>query len=344
MPSAAEEEAMKKLCDMLGYNMKYFSSATTDVTVSYIGAADLPAEGLEIPAYTVIKDADDSISYFTLKSVIMDNTVNKTVVIPCMEGSTELCGDDTNNVITIDQLDDYHRYYLPEAQIAENGIFINNIDNATTSALWEKVDNLNTQPAGKHCFKFGFDSQLQMPYVQFPEDISSIIEDGLIIRYTRTNGVNGNISYNVLNTISIEVESSEDDESSTSIQSEDFVCKNQAAAMNGCNKETITGAYNNFKKTIGTFDTLITCRDYMNKIYQMTSSTTDTTPLVSNIIVSDIRDDINRAIQLCSFNDYGICYLDKAVTTTVTRTVTDKMTQLLVQLLMKKHQESLTLI
>jgi hypothetical protein len=82
--------------------------------------------------------------------------------------------------------------------------------------------------------------------------------------------------------------------------------------MNGADPESLNAAYNNYKKTIGTFDTLVTCRDYMNKIYQMTESSTNTTPLVSNVIVSDIRDDINGATQLCSFNDYGICYTNKS--------------------------------
>jgi hypothetical protein len=48
----------------------------------------------------------------------------------------------------------------------------------------------------------------------------------------------------------------------------------------------------------------------MNKIYQLTESDIDTTPLVSNVIVSDIRDDINRSTPICTFNEYGICYKD----------------------------------
>jgi hypothetical protein len=81
--------------------------------------------------------------------------------------------------------------------------------------------------------------------------------------------------------------------------------------MNGANIESITDAYKNFKKTVGTFDTLVTCRDYMNKIYGLMETTN--VPMVSNIIVSDIRDDINRSVTLCSFNDFGICYTEKAI-------------------------------
>lgn len=62
---------------------------------------------------------------------------------------------------------------------------------------------------------------------------------------------------------------------------------------------------------MGTFDTLVTCRDYINKIYSYVSD--KNVPLVSNVIVSDIRDDINRAHTICSFNEYGICYLDESI-------------------------------
>jgi hypothetical protein len=35
MPSAAQEESMRKLCDMMGYAMQYYRSATTPVTIYY---------------------------------------------------------------------------------------------------------------------------------------------------------------------------------------------------------------------------------------------------------------------------------------------------------------------
>ena len=93
-----------------------------------------------------------------------------------------------------------------------------------------------------------------MPYIQFPDDISTIIEDGLEIRYTRTHGINGNISARTLSKIEID-------------NAENFSVTNASATNTGRNKETLTDAYNNYKKTIGTFDTLVTCRDYMNYIF-----------------------------------------------------------------------------
>ena len=41
MPSATQEESMRKICDMLGYTMKYYRSAMTDVKISYVGNESL---------------------------------------------------------------------------------------------------------------------------------------------------------------------------------------------------------------------------------------------------------------------------------------------------------------
>lgn len=313
MPSASQSESMRKLCDMLGYTMKYYRSATTDVTISYIGnkvLTDLDGD-ICIDRFTNIKDADDSINYVTLEEKYI-NSAATSVSVSCIEGELVDCETDDNNVISLSLLDDNQRYYLPETQIAENGIFVFNYNGTSDSTEWHRVDNLNIQPNESKVFKFGFDSKENLPYVQFPEDISYIIEDGLVIKYIRTNGVNGNVSANSLTNLQ-KPTSWGDNGTSELLNVENFTVLNNNSAINGRNPETITQAYNNYKKTIGTFNTLVTCRDYINKIYQMTVSDTDTTPLVSNVIVSDIRDDINRAYTLCTFNEFGVAYVDKAI-------------------------------
>ena len=183
---------------------------------------------------------------------------------------------------------------------------------------------MNTQLPGSLVFKFGFDSNENLPYIQFPDDISQLIKDGLRIKYIRTNGLMGNVSARTLCKMEVPaLWGTATDENIKNLTAENFNVVNNSAATNGADPETLTEAYNGFKKTIGTFDTLVTCRDYMNKIYQMTASDTDLTPLVSNAIVSDIRDDINRSITLCSFNDYGICYSDRSLPKSIEKTVED---------------------
>ena len=114
--------------------MRYYESATTDVKISYnTSKAEIPVgERIIIDRFTNIKDSEDSINYVTLneRSISGDQT---SVVVPCIEGELVVCETDDNNVISINLLDSNHRYYLPETQIAENGIFVSNIDDSHES-------------------------------------------------------------------------------------------------------------------------------------------------------------------------------------------------------------------
>lgn len=309
MPSAAQMESMRALCEMMGYNIKYYRSATSEITMKYIGDAETQfAEINEItlPMFSAISNLDKDVNYVTVeaKNFSADNILQTIQVI---EGQHVQCETINNNIVTIDLLDDNHRFYLPEHQIAENGIFVYRITDGNKSERWEQKDNLHTQHFNSLIYKFGYDSKESRPYIQFPEDIGQIIGDGLEIHYIRTSGIAGNIAAYTLS----QFEKPSDDSWKQFNNESDFKIMQLTAATNGANIETITEAYQGFKKTIGTFDTLITCRDYMNKIYNMLEENNN--PMVSNVIVSDIRDDINRAINICSFNDFGICYTDKSI-------------------------------
>lgn len=315
MPTAAQEDSMRRLCDMLGYNIKYYQSATTKVTIRYSGDTTdltdeneekLPAAGLTIPAFTAITTAEKDLYYITTTEALLTND-NTTAQIDCIEGQLIQCELGNSKIITMDNLDDNFRFYLPETRIAENGLFVYNTSNGYRQGYsWKKVDNLNTVASATKAYVFGYDTRENRPYLQFPSDVSFLIEDGFEIFYIRTNGAAGNISAQMLTTL----EKPTTDEWTPYADSEFFYVTNPDAALNGRNPETIDQAYQGFKKTIGTFDTLVTCRDYINKIYQLVDDQNNR--LVSNVIVSDIRDDINRAHTLCSFSDYGIIYIEKA--------------------------------
>ena len=327
MPTAAQEDSMRKLCDMLGYNVKYYRSAETTIIVKYYNNDPSEDEekalndGLFIPKFTVITNSDKDVSYFTTNQTdYYISSTTPSVKLPCMEGQIVMCESTSdNNVITVSQISDNNRFYLPEAQIAENGIFVYNVFSAGETLQdgtpWERVDNLNIQARGSRVFKFGYDSYESRPYIEFPGDYSELINDGLFIYYARTSGANGNVSPRTLTQLEIPSDW-------TGVSAESFSVENAFAATTGSNIETIQQAYNNFKKTIGTFETLVTCRDYMNKIYTMTNDETGK-PLVSNVLVTDIRSDLNRAVTICSCDDAGIFYKDTPLTTstTVTKTV-----------------------
>lgn len=332
LPSAAQEASMRKLCEMLGYTMAYFKSATTRIRITYKGST-FPQDGdtvksIPIGRFTNIKDKDSTINYVTLEPVYLSPSV-KSAVVECAEGELVTCQTNNGTTVTIDHLDDNNRFYFPEQQIASNDgcIFVANVEDPNN--FWKAVDNLNTQLLGEKVFKFGFDSTVGLPFIQFPEDISSLIRVGLVIRYLRTRGASGNIKLGILQKLekptSWDTLIEELSSASGAVKADELVegnlgsevdtswanidlygVANLSPSRNGKNPETIDEAYWNYQKTIGTFDTLVTCRDYMNRIYQMTTSDTDSTPLVSNVIVSDIRDDINRAYTLCTYTDTGL--------------------------------------
>ncbi len=313
MPSATQAESMRKLTEMMGYSMKYYQAATCKVTITYKDSNETTLKTLGsiyFPKFVNLKNEEEDRNFVTLEEFTLQES-EPARTVAAIEGELVECETDNDNIISMIHLDDNNRYMLPEVNIAENGIFVFNINDSTESELWKQVSNLNVQLPGTPVFKFGFDSAENLPYLQFPDDISQLIHDGLRIRYIRTNGLSGNIAARTL--VKLEppaIWSTAEDENIKALSADNFSVINTSAATNGADPESLTAAYNNYKKTIGTFDTLVTCRDYMNKIYQMTVSDTDTTPLVSNVIVSDIRDDINRSSILCSFNDYGISYTD----------------------------------
>lgn len=334
MPTAAQEDSMRKLCDMLGYSMKYYRSAVTDVTIKYYNPdpseeeASAMASGLYIPKFTVITNGDQDISYFTVNQTpfYISATSPTTQPIPCMEGQIVKCESvNDNNVITVNHITENNRFYLPETQIAENGVFVYNIftSNSADTVLedgtpWKAVDNLNTQARGTRVFKFGFDSYESRPYIEFPEDYSELFNDGLFIYYTRTSGINGNVSSRTLTQLELPSITGW-----SNVSTESFSVENINSATTGANVESIQQAYTNFKKTIGTFETLVTCRDYMNKIYSLTKA--NDKPLVSNILVTDIRNDLNRAVVICSCDDAGIFYKETPLIAS-TNNISSKLT------------------
>lgn len=325
MPSATQEDSMKKLCDMMGYDMHYYVSATTSVGFMWVGdylkPTGQPSEGsITIPMFTQIRNEAGDINYFLTENVTL-NFKKYAVYAEAIEGKWEDVIINEGNSLKLFNLDDNNRFYLPEKNIAENGIWIWNAENTdpdtdNPTEWWTKVSNLNSQQPELKVWKFGYDSRRKLPYIQFPEDIADLIGEGLRVRYTKTSGYDGNIIAKALVGLSGVTEltfvSNEGQSEQVQITDGDdtyLIVSNNSYTLNGKNPETIDEAYNNFKKTVGTFDTLVTCRDYANAIYNLTVSNTDKSNLVSNIQVSDIRDDINFSNTVATFNDFGLVYV-----------------------------------
>ena len=319
--SATQEDSFRKICEMLGYNIKYYNSAETTVSVMWTGE-ELPEEGeltentpryIALPPFkTVLTNEAKDVSYVLTGNGITLTHRYESVEASVMEGELVDLEINTDNIVLANNIDDNNRLYLPEQMIAENGIWITN---ASDKKEWKRVDNLNTQLKGNSVWKFGYDSSRQTPYIEFPSDYPSLMQEGLQIKYIRTSGASGNIKAGILtklmnNSVETNIVNENNETPELDIES-NLVIKNLYATTNGTNIETLTEAYNGFKRTIGTFDTLTTCRDYSNAIYAMVvDEKTDNTPLVSNCQVSDIRDELNYAKTVASYSSLGTTYLN----------------------------------
>ena len=290
LPSVTQETSARNLFEMNGYFPKYYQSAITQVKFRYSGSNLAVGEYITFPAMrTVITDVDNNICYSLMEPVTIKTAKVTTDPVRAIQGTFKTLTVGGGEIIQLTNLDDNNRIYLPETMIAQNGVFVYNADSFTdgdtsTDDSWDIVDNLNlVEPDRGAHFKLGFDSNRGLPYIEFPDNIADLIGSGLIIKYVITLGAAGNVSANYLTKLMaplqlnvnssttpdkvISFERAEDGESDSTTDADNLTLYNIGSTINGADPETINDAYNSYKKTVGTFDTLVTCRDYANAIY-----------------------------------------------------------------------------
>jgi len=234
------------------------------------------------------------------------------VVCTALQGTIKTLSVGGSEKITQSMLDSNNRIYLSDYYVAENGIFISNYDNESnpTYNFWKKVDNLYTSKLTSdedNIFEFGLDITTNQLYIQFPDNISSLIGSGLCIQYVITSGSDGNPSlgeissfykvgdgliYQNGNTI---LELAE----TYSITSDKVSIQNTGIISSGEDRETIDQQYDGYKHKVGTFDTLVTCRDYSNALYNVQTDEVK----VSNGFVCDRTNDIQSAYDIITEYD-----------------------------------------
>ena len=300
--SATQETSVRRLCDMLGYNVGYYNSCIATIGFKYTGkfnvsdATDVSASSsFTIKKYDTTLETDEGVIYTLLDDIqIYEGHVrvpesNETIRV--IQGELKhlsvIANNDTgdNSLITLQNLDSNNRVYFPDVEVAENGIFI---DKSRAADSWTKVDNLNDVELGKKYYKFGYDSDKGFPYIQFPEDIADLIESGVSIDYIVSEGTLGKLLTNKLTAFkNIKIVDANANEYTT--LSEDVYTLTNSLGTGAKDPETIDEIYNNFSKTVGTFETLVSCNDYTNYLNTYTDDSGD--KLISNGVVLDLRTD-----------------------------------------------------
>ena len=256
--SVTQESVARGLFEQLGYTMHWYKAATTNVTIKW---SDITKTAeLYIPRWTMVCDDDSTVVY-----TVIGNKISNTSTYPVMQGKCSQYEVNGETTILGDMLDSENRLYFDNYAVAENGIFINNIGSENWSN-WKKVDNLGVQDYGTTCYKFGITEDGRRCYIEFPTEADAIIGSGIEIRYLVTDGLDGNIAPQVLTKFFQDKIDATVGSETQSISTEDVTITNGVAAINGANPETIDSAYRNYKRTVGTFDTLVSLTDYENKI------------------------------------------------------------------------------
>lgn len=291
-----QEISARSLYKQLAYHMPWYRSATTKITFKWCGEGDYDISNINddiiIPAFQTVTDPNNEFVYTTLNSVTLSK-IKPTNMVEAAEGMLTNLDVNGQTILGLSNLDYNNRIYFNENTVSEKHIYVKNyntnLDNIDSCEEWTCVENLQIQPLSSKCFEFGVDSRRNMCYLEFPSDISTLIGNGLTITYISTSGSRGNIISRTLDRFYKEF--------SVNINGNDTVLNNtlvqiinESAASNGTDPESVEDAYKNYRKTVGTFNTLVTLRDYINAIY--------TSGLVSNVIVCDRLNDVQSTFDV----------------------------------------------
>ena len=156
------------------------------------------------------------------------------------------------------------------------------------------MDLLSTQEYGSLVYRFGIDKNEQC-YIEFPSWMNEIIKNGIYVNYITTNGEEGNVASGILtmfaNDVTLKPIYGQYDFDKITLNSSNVFMKNVDAIVNGKNPDAIEQMYANYKKVAGTFNTLVTLRDYNSKIRNLSE-------YVSNGFVCDRTNDIQSAYNI----------------------------------------------
>lgn len=292
--SVTQEGNARKLYDLLGYKMGWYKSATVPVSFLLKDKTILNDNSgpVVIPLFTQIQDEAKEINYVTLEQVALYEINAKTpVTVSAMQGTLKYYEINGSKDIPLSSLDDDNRIYLNDINIAENGIFIKG--NADVNWFqWESVNNIVSHDSSSSIYEFGVLPNSNTCYIQFPSDVINIVNGGYLnIAYVISSGTDGNIKRNILTTFMNNIEYAGED--GVNIVVNDKIRIIQSMATNsGSNPETLTEAFNNYKKTVGTFETLVTLRDYINYLYNLKI---DNEFYICNCVVTDRTTDVNTS-------------------------------------------------
>ena len=313
--SLTQQVSAFNVYDALGYNFEWYRSATSSAKQKNIAitCSSLPEDikeksSIKIPIFTQLSTGNNEIVYTLTKSIDF-TTANQTEFADVVQGS---CTDYLINnvdIITSANLDSNNRLYFIESNVAENGIFICNYNKDWGSgaqpldwAEWKQVDNLLTTQEDK-VFKFGVDPTTNSCYIEFKSNIGETIGSGIHIKYVVSAGENGNLSVGKLNQFFNNLQLSytnNENESKTVPANSYFTVFNNFPLTNGRNPKDLNETYEDYKRTVNVFSTLVSLLDYKQYLKDYIDDTDN--KRFSNAQVTDRTNDPRYTYKIKTLN------------------------------------------
>lgn len=290
--SVTQIENARQLYNLLGYYPEWYESAIVELSMYWSG--EKQKTNVTIPKYTSIQDNEGEFVYTTLQDISLPlDGKYASGTVEAIEGTLNKMIVNNSDIITLSMLSDDQRLYIENYNVATNGIFVTD---TTGFVKWKQVSNINFVNTGnegeKRSYSFGVDIVTGQCYLQFPRNITALIGDGLRIYYITSKGKDGNIPVNYLTKfVSSTIESTDTSGEAVSINTADIVITNTSNTYRGKDPIGIDDMYKTWRHIAGTFDTLVTLRDYNNAIRRLPD-------LASNGFVCDRTNDVQLSYKV----------------------------------------------
>ena len=295
--------------------MPWYRAATTDIAFRWTGEKLSDGDHMTIPKYTMVMDKAGEYIFTLLKDITLgkiNSDLSSYDDAPAIQGTINTLSLAGSTNITLSNLDSKNRLFISDNYIAENGIYVTSSADPNGN-LWQQVENVELQPYGTLCYEFDIDPRRNCPYLQFPNDIKTLIGNGITVKYIVTNGYSGNVAAKTIDTFydkgTIDLIHSTGEKETVNLNSENFLIYNISGTVDGQDPEDIETAYRSYRREVCTFDTLVTLRDYMNAIYNFGSINNS----LSNVIVTDRTNDIQSTYRIVDKDDGLLGYVDYLV-------------------------------
>lgn len=299
--------------ESLGYTPDWYVSANLNLTftvLSRVAPSDADLNPNKISKFTAFSNEDTEVIYTLLQDVDFGNDVETgatSLTGLAIEGNMQDFEINGSKRVVLNNLDTRNRIYFTERNVAQNGIFISNLENfgdldltaieIDKESVWSRVDNLAQYKRGSKVFKFGIDAATNSLYLQFPDDIGDLIGGGLYIKYVLSSGEVGNIKRGTITRPLSKTSTSGGSNAFT------YSVTNTTSSQNGKDPMTIAEMQRQFERVVGTFNTLVTLLDYEDYIYEYKTSLGNN--IVSNIRMSDRTNDPEYSVGVVSMTVDG---------------------------------------